>query len=148
MGSANFVKQGATLKRCSQMVPPPKLDRRAGALQVQVYGWLRRAIWRGELPSGCLLPSTRALAKQLGVSRNTVLYAYETLAAEGLIGSRRGSGTRVLGSPEVCAAAPKRGLDLRRDLRRDLSWILRDSHYPVSAVAFADPDGNSLYAHS
>jgi DNA-binding transcriptional MocR family regulator len=144
MGRANFVKQGATLKRCSQMVPPPKLDRRAGPLQAQVYGCLRRAIWRGELPSGCVLPSTRALAKQLRVSRNTVLYAYETLAAEGLIGGRRGSGTRVLGSPEVCAAAPKCALDLRRDL----SWILRDSHYPVSALAFADPDGNSLYAHS
>jgi GntR family transcriptional regulator/MocR family aminotransferase len=105
-----------------------------------VYRWLRRAIWRGELPSGCVLPSTRALAKQLGVSRNTALYAYETLAAEGLIGGTRGSGTRVLGRAEGCASAPKR--------RRDLSWILRDSHYPVSAVAFADPDGNSLYAHS
>jgi DNA-binding transcriptional MocR family regulator len=140
MGRANPVKQGATLKRRTHTIPPPPLDRRAGPLQVQVYGWLRRAIWRGELPSGCVLPSTRALAKQLGVSRNTALYAYETLAAEGLIGGRRGSGTRVLGGPEGCVAALVR--------RRDLSWILRDSHYPVSAVAFADPDGNSLYAHS
>jgi len=136
MGRANFVKQGATLKRCPHKIPPPPLDRGAGGLQVQVYRWLRGAIWRGELPSGCTLPSTRALAKQLGVSRNTALYAYETLAAEGLIGGKRGSGTRVLGG----AGALKR--------RRDLSWILRDSHYPVSAVAFADPDGNSLYAHS
>jgi DNA-binding GntR family transcriptional regulator len=144
MGRANFVKQGATLKRCPHTIAPPELDRRAGSLQVQVYRWLRRAIWRGELPSGCVLPSTRALAKQLGVSRNTALYAYETLAAEGLIGGRRGSGTRVLGSAEGRAAVPKR----RRDLSRDLIWILRDSHYPVSAVGFADPDGNSLYAHS
>ena len=140
MRRANFVKQGATLKRCPLAIPLPEFDRRAAPLQVQVYRWLRRAIWRGELPSGCLLPSTRALAMQLGVSRNTALYAYETLAAEGLIGGRRGSGTRVLGRSEVCAAAPKR--------RRDLSWILRDSHYPVSAAAFADPDGNSLYTHS
>jgi DNA-binding transcriptional MocR family regulator len=141
MGRANLVKQGATLKRGSNPIPPPLLDRSAcEPLQVQVYRWLRRAIWRGELGSGCVLPSTRALAKQLGVSRNTALYAYETLAAEGLIGGRRGSATRVLGCPEGCVAAPKR--------RRDLSWILRDSHYPVSAVAFADPDGNSLYAHS
>ena len=135
------MKQGATLRRGSHTIPPPHLDRRAcEPLQEQVHRWLRRAIWRGELPAGCVLPSTRALAKQLGVSRNTALYAYETLAAEGLIGGRRGSGTRVLGGPEGCAAGPKR--------RRDLSWILRDSHYPVSAVAFADPDGNSLYAHS
>jgi DNA-binding transcriptional regulator YhcF (GntR family) len=144
MGRANPVKQGATLKRRPHTIPPPPLDSRAGSLQVQVYRWLRRAIWRGEMPSGCVLPSTRALAKQLGVSRNTALYAYETLAAEGLIAGRRGSGTRVLGGPDGSVAAPKRG----RDLRRDLSWILRDSHYPVSAVAFADPDGNSLYAHS
>jgi DNA-binding transcriptional regulator YhcF (GntR family) len=144
MGRANSVKHGATLKRCPYTIPPPRLDRRAGPLQVQVYRWLRRAIWRGELPPGCVLPSTRALAKQLGVSRNTALYAYETLAAEGLIGGRRGSGTRVLAGSDGCAAAPKR----LRDLRRDLSWILRDSHYPVSAVTFADPDGNSLYAHS
>src|SRR5580698_2237510 len=99
MGRASFEKQGATLKRHPYTIAPPHLDRRAcEPLQVQVYRWLRRAIWRGELPSGCILPSTRALAKQLEVSRNTALYAYETLAAEGLISSRRGSGTRVLGS--------------------------------------------------
>ena len=141
MGRANFVKPGATLKRGSNPIPLPPLDRSAyEPLQVQVYRWLRRAIWRGELGSGCVLPSTRALAKQLGVSRNTALYAYETLAAEGMIGGKRGSGTRVLGGINGRAAAPKR--------RRDLNWILRDSHYPVSAVAFGDPDGNSLYAHS
>jgi DNA-binding transcriptional MocR family regulator len=134
------MKPGATLKRCPLTIPTPALDRRAATLQVQVYRWLRLAIWRKELSSGCLLPSTRALAKRLGVSRNTVLYAYETLAAEGLIGGRRGSGTRVLGGSEGRAATPKRS--------RDLGWILRDSHYPVSAVEFADPDGNSLYAHS
>jgi DNA-binding transcriptional regulator YhcF (GntR family) len=141
MGRANFAKPGATLKRCPPTIAPPHLERGTCApLQAQVYRWLRRAIWRRELPAGYVLPSTRALAKQLGVSRNTALYAYETLASEGLIGGRRGSGTRVLGDPEGCAAGSKR--------RRDLSWILRDAHYPVSAVAFADPDGNSLYAHT
>jgi DNA-binding transcriptional MocR family regulator len=140
MGRANFVKLGATLKRCPLTIPPPALDHRVATLHVQVYRWLRLAIWRRELPSGCVLPSTRAMAKRLGVSRNTVLYAYETLAAEGLIAGRRGSGTRVRGGSEGYAGAPKR--------RRDLGWILRDSHYPVSAVEFADPDGNSLYAHS
>jgi len=137
MGRANLLKKGATLKRDSLRGAPP-LDRRARQpLHTQVYAWLRRAIWRGELSCGSFLPSTRALAKQFGVSRNTVLYAYESLAAEGLIGGRRGSGTRVLVGR---APAPKR--------RRDLHWILRESHYPVSAAAFADPDGNSLYAHS
>lgn len=137
MGRANLPNEGATLKRSGRIVPLPKLDRRAREpLHAQVHGWLRRAIWGGELPAGSVLPSTRALAKQLGVSRNTVLYAYEALAAEGLIGGLRGSGTRILET----ATAPKR--------HRDLRWILRESHYPVAAAAFADPDGNSLYAHS
>jgi DNA-binding FadR family transcriptional regulator len=133
MERANFMHQGAT----SNLLPP-RFDRRSREpVQTQLYAWLRRAIWRGDLPGGCVLPSTRVLAKQLGVSRNTALYAYETLIAEGLIAARRGSGTRVLGAP---AAAPKR--------RRDLTWILRDAHYPVAATPFADPDGNPLYAHS
>lgn len=137
MGRTNFVKEGATLMRSFHKLLLPKLERDTRQpLQVQVYRRLRQAIWRGELPSGYVLPSTRALAKQLGVSRNTILDAYEALAIEGLIGGRRGSGTRVLG----CGAAPKR--------RRDLIWILRDSHYPANAVAFPDPDGNALYAHS
>ena len=117
MGRANFAKEGATLMRSSHTAILPKLDRHTRQpLQGQVYRWLRQAIWRGELPPGYILPSTRALAKQLGLSRNTILGAYEALMAEGLIGARRGSGTRVLGR----AAAPKR--------RRDLTWILRDSH--------------------
>jgi len=131
------VKEGATLTRRSQSFSLPKLERCASQpLRLHIYRQLRQAIWRRELPPGSVLPSSRALAKQLGVSRNTVLDAYEALAAEGLIGARRGSGTRVLGR----AATPKR--------RGDLTWILRDSHYPANAVAFPDPDGNSLYAHS
>jgi DNA-binding transcriptional regulator YhcF (GntR family) len=141
MGRANFAKKGATLTPGLHTIPLPKLDRQARSpLHSQVYRWLRRAIWRGELPAGYLLPSTRALAKQLGVSRNTALYAYEALAGEGLIGGRRGSGTRVLAGPAGSLSILKR--------RRDLTWILRDSHYPVNAAAFPDPDGNSLYAHS
>jgi len=137
MGRANFTIKGATLIRHFHTLPLPQLDRHAREpLHGQVYRWLRHAIWRTELRGGCVLPSTRVLAKQLGVSRNTVLYAYEALASEGLIGGRRGSGTRVLGS----ATVPKQ--------RRDLTWILRDSHYPASAAAFADPDGNPLYGHS
>lgn len=74
MERANFRKKGATLTPNLHTIPLPKLDRQARSpLHLQVYRWLRRAIWRGELPAGYLLPSTRALAKQLGVSRNTAL---------------------------------------------------------------------------
>jgi GntR family transcriptional regulator/MocR family aminotransferase len=50
---------------------------------------------QGRLQSGDALPSTRELAKELAISRNTAYEAYEMLAAEGYIVSRQGSPTRV-----------------------------------------------------
>ncbi|MCB1037613.1 MAG: PLP-dependent aminotransferase family protein, partial [Acidobacteria bacterium] len=61
----------------------------------QVYDALRRDILGGTLASGRRLTSTRAMAEELGVSRNTVLEAVEQLAAEGYLTSRVGSGTYV-----------------------------------------------------
>jgi len=60
---------------------------------------LRRRITAGDLPRGARLPSSRALAKQLGVSRNTVVNAYDALAAEGMLATRIGSGTRMRRCP-------------------------------------------------
>lgn len=56
---------------------------------------LREAILDGTLPAHTRLPPTRDLAGELGVSRNTVLYAYDQLAAEGCLVSRTGSGSFV-----------------------------------------------------
>ena len=67
----------------------------AQPMYLQFYMALKRAIRNGQLPTGSRLPSTRAAAKLLGVSRNTVITAYETLAADDLIESAIGSGTRV-----------------------------------------------------
>ena len=64
-------------------------------LYQQVYAQLRSAILSGELKGGSRLPSTRALAEELSVSRNTILNAYRQLMAEGYIESARGSGTYV-----------------------------------------------------
>ncbi|MEK0313377.1 MocR-like pyridoxine biosynthesis transcription factor PdxR [Cohnella sp. 56] len=61
----------------------------------QVYQSLRSRILSGELEAGCKLPSSRALASQLGVSRNIVLEAYERLLAEGIVVARTGAGTFV-----------------------------------------------------
>ena len=49
----------------------------------QLYRALRGAIVDGTLAPGAKLPATRALADELGVSRTTVLLAFEHLAAEG-----------------------------------------------------------------
>ena len=61
----------------------------------QLYDALRAAILDGRLARGHRLPSTRHLAVQLGVSRNTVLGAFDQLLAEGYLEGRVGSGTRV-----------------------------------------------------
>ena len=66
-----------------------------GPLFQRVYEGLRRAILSGDLAAGRRLPSTRALAVDLGVSRTTVLGAYDQLLAEGYVTGRIGSGTFV-----------------------------------------------------
>jgi GntR family transcriptional regulator / MocR family aminotransferase len=66
-----------------------------GPLGQQVYQSLRQAILSGAAGPGARLPSTRALARDLGVSRNTVLLAYDQLLAEGYLAGRRGSGSYV-----------------------------------------------------
>ena len=56
---------------------------------------IRFAIAAGRLPRGARLPSTRALARQLAVSRNTVSMAYDELAASGLLSGAVGRGSFV-----------------------------------------------------
>jgi len=61
----------------------------------QLYTHLQTAILIGDLKPGTRLPSTRALAIQLNVSRNTVLNAYQQLIAEGYLDGMVGNGTFV-----------------------------------------------------
>lgn len=62
----------------------------------QIMETLRRDIADGTLPAGARLPSSRQLARDLRVSRITVVTAYAELEAEGIIESRAGSGAFVL----------------------------------------------------
>ncbi|MCW8905793.1 MAG: PLP-dependent aminotransferase family protein [Sedimenticola sp.] len=64
-------------------------------LQSQLFSEIRRLLLGGYLRPGTALPATRELASQLGVSRNTVLLAYERLIAEGYLESRPAIGTFV-----------------------------------------------------
>ncbi|MFB7394054.1 MULTISPECIES: PLP-dependent aminotransferase family protein [unclassified Streptomyces] len=91
--------------------------RRGRALQEA----LREAVRSGRLAAGTRLPSTRALAADLGVSRGLVTEAYEQLTAEGYLRSDRGAGTWVgdaarsrLGGTRARGAAPSGGGDLGR----------------------------------
>jgi GntR family transcriptional regulator / MocR family aminotransferase len=70
-------------------------DTRPEPLYRQIYDSLRISILKGELGSGVRLPASRTLAKQLGVSRMTVINAYDQLFAEGYLEGRAGSGTFV-----------------------------------------------------
>jgi GntR family transcriptional regulator/MocR family aminotransferase len=71
-----------------------ELDGR-GALYEQLARSLKSAIVHGRIGPGKRLPATRELASELGLSRNTVLTAYELLCDEELASSRPGSGTYV-----------------------------------------------------
>lgn len=74
------------------------LDRTmAEPLQVQLAGHLRRLILTGRVGPGARLPSSRALAGELSVSRVTIVAAMEQLISEGYAESRRGSGLFVSG---------------------------------------------------
>ncbi|WP_374583337.1 PLP-dependent aminotransferase family protein [Pseudoduganella sp.] len=86
---------------------------------------LRAAIRDGTLAPGTRLVATRALAAELGVARNTVLYAYEQLASEGYVATGR-SGTVVAalagGRPrQASSALPYRGLSQRAQNLRNLT---------------------------
>ncbi|AZW31823.1 PLP-dependent aminotransferase family protein [Bordetella bronchiseptica] len=116
-----------------------RLERRgATPLSRQIYDLLRDLILAGDLPAGTKLPATRALAVDTGLSRNTVLHAYDQLLAEGYLVSAFGSGTFVSDTvpatpeppapPEVEAAAQhfalsRRGTKLVREASAsDRQW--------------------------
>jgi GntR family transcriptional regulator / MocR family aminotransferase len=67
----------------------------SGPLYEQLARSLKRAILEGRFAAGVRLPATRSLARTLGISRNTVIGAYELLCAEQLTSTRGGSGSWV-----------------------------------------------------
>lgn len=118
---------------------------------------LRDALRDGRLPPGTRLPSSRALARDLGLARNTVAAAYAQLVAEGWLEGRQGAGTRValhLASLPPAPSAPPPPRTPQFDLRpgvpdltsfpRD-AWLaaarraLRDA--PFDALGYGDPRG-------
>lgn len=96
------------------------LDRSSSqTLRRQLETTLRDAITEGRLPPRVRLPSTRNLAKELGVSRGVVTDAYDQLAVQGFIRIRRGSAPRVAETvheePAIEPSSPEP--EVRLDLR-------------------------------
>ena len=113
-------------------LPEILLDRQSReSLHKQITHQVAKAIREGTLRRGCRLPSTRLLARMLGVSRNTVLVAYESLAADDLIHNVHGSGARENNFAPVTLPP--------------MTGILTAAMYPELVTLFADPDGNPFY---
>jgi len=81
---------------------------RGGRRRAQLEDRLRELVRDGTLAAGSRMPSSRALAGDLGVSRRLVVDAYAQLLAEGYLVARRGAGTYVAdaGTHQDAAAAP------------------------------------------
>jgi GntR family transcriptional regulator/MocR family aminotransferase len=119
------------------MAPLIPLDRHAGMpLYRQIYRGLRTAIVERLMRPGQRLPSTRALAAELGVSRIPVLEAFEQLLAEGYCESRIGCGTF------VAAALPSErspGAPGERALARQAPEVVAHAAAPGSGAAVETP---------
>src|SRR2546421_10107255 len=92
------MRKRVSLKEKSTIVPFLNLtldETSSVPLYRQLYASILRAILTGQLVAGTKLPSTRHMAIELGVSRNTVLIAFEQLLAEGYLESKARSGTFV-----------------------------------------------------
>lgn len=120
---------------------------------------LREAVSSGRLRAGTRLPSSRALAADLGIARNTVAEAYGQLIAEGWLTAVQGSGTRVAArvgaAPDGFAAAvdaPEKRV--RYDLRPGspnvsafprAAWLRAArralAEAPFAALDYSDPRG-------
>ena len=115
--------------------------RKGVSLQEQLFVQMRRLIVNGTLARGTRLAASRTLARDAGVSRNTVNLVYDRLAAEGYVDQRRGSGVYVRerlpedsvqprsGRAGTVSAAPvalsQRGLDASA---RHWSWSRQDRY--------------------
>lgn len=91
------------------------------SLQGQLFDQFRGLVLSGRLRPGSPIPATRELSQQLGVSRNTVLLAYDRLIAEGYLQTRPAVGTFV--SPEL----PEKSLTLEAGMRPGLATQVRTS---------------------
>lgn len=95
----------------------------ADPLNEQLAAALARAIEVGLLPPGTRLPAERELARELALSRTTIVAAYDRLRLAGLARSRQGSGTRVAARPpglfQPFAPTQAEFTDVEVPLRRD-----------------------------
>jgi GntR family transcriptional regulator / MocR family aminotransferase len=131
------------------------------SLTAQLERELREAIRTGQLVAGERLPSSRGLARELGISRGLVQECYAQLLAEGFLTARAGSGTHVASMaqtpppplPELGGRAQRLAINFepgRPDLtsfpRRDWLWAMREVSRtaPAAALGYGESRGSSV----
>ncbi len=154
LSTAASAAQQAPPRQASPLPPPPRLpvklpvelalaaDRHAGLLTEQIAAQLRDVLTGGRRRSGEeQLPSSRALAAALGVSRTVVTAAYTQLFAEGWLEGRHGSGTYVApgavaplgaGAAPAHVAAPVPAAPATLAARPRAAWPQPDPVPPVN----------------
>lgn len=127
------------------------LDLSGSRVRAGLESALRDAIRAGRLHQGTRLPSSRALAADLGIARNTVADVYSQLVAEGWLTARTGSGTTVAPrrapGPAASAAARPEAEAPRYDLRAgvpDLAAFPRQAWLATARKALGDAPGHLL----
>src|ERR1700722_13283908 len=100
---------GTSMAKKSSTLP---LNMRGPKAGMPLYRWLyeelRAAILAGRLHPGARLPATRDLAAQYGISRPTIVTAFEQLQSEGYVDGKVGSGTYVSRTlPDELLQAPR-----------------------------------------
>jgi GntR family transcriptional regulator / MocR family aminotransferase len=138
-----------------------RLDRGGGEpLRSQLEAGLRVAIRSGRLQDGERLPSSRELARELGVSRGLVQECYSQLLSEGYLVSQTGSATRVAAGAQAAPPEPARrpeppprliadfraGVpDLASFPRADWVWATREACGRVANadLGYPDPHGSA-----
>jgi GntR family transcriptional regulator/MocR family aminotransferase len=117
------------------IVPYIAFDRSARtSFYQQIHDGYRAAILEGRLRPGQRLPSTRALARELGISRLPVLTAFDQLLHEGYVVGRVGAGTYVTSS--ILDGIGEHGADPRTAHRR----AVHKRERPTEAVETPDPE--------
>ena len=134
------------------------LDLTGTRVRAALESALRDAVSTGRLRPGVRLPSSRALAADLDIARNTVAEAYGQLVAEGWLTAVQGSGTRVAERPDATEQATPAPAPPTPRVRYDLNpgspdlsafprsgWITATRRAlgvaPYRALGYADPRG-------
>ena len=116
-----------------------QLERKSGTpIFRQVYLQMRGAILGQQLSAGAKLPSTRALAAELGIARSSVIAAYEQLLAEGYLAGRVGSGTYI--SADLPEPVERRGPRRKKPVSAAPLSPQARAFAALGAVAVADED--------